>query len=134
MPLVLPGADVSKVFTGSDSLATVQNGLSTEPQAGSPPDGSLSWLEAHGIGIGSESAARAKAASEQGKTSLPGFDFKTLLYPALFVVIGLLVISRGFGMIGEEGTDVLVNLENPQKFPGVGHAIQGIKNRKRKTQ
>jgi hypothetical protein len=142
MPLVLPGTDVSKVFTGSDSAASVNASMSSEPQGANEQ----SWQDRmnhifdnvlsnnlyvpmtlpDGTVIKENPNTKPGGVLRPDSTSIA----KPVIYAALFVVVGLLVISRGFGLIGEEGSDVVVNLADPKKFPGVGHAIQGIRKRK----
>jgi len=55
---------------------------------------------------------------------------KTLIWSVLLVVIGLMLLSRGFGLIGEEGAGLVVDISNPTKYPGIGHAIRGLKGKK----
>lgn len=72
------------------------------------------------------SATGKQISTEQGKK-----DLSVLVWSVLLVVIGLMLLSRGFGIIGEEGEGVIVNLSNPSKYPGIGHAIQGMKGSKK---
>jgi hypothetical protein len=135
MPFTLPGEEVSKTFTGSDAFSTVASSLATEPQVASGVNSSTSFADKiFGVPPAAQ-AIRDQARNEGTGPWILGqkwFDDngKRVLYGALFVVVGLFVISRGFGMIGEEGENVVVSLGDPTKFPGIGHAIQGIKKRK----
>jgi hypothetical protein len=135
MPLTLPGVDVSQIFTGSDSAATVNAGVQSEPKTQDKFTAALEGALQNNLYVPLELGGKTYAANPNtgvGGVLNPNANSiaKPIIYAALFVVIGLLIISRGFGMIGEEGSDLVVNLANPEKFPGVGHAIQGIRKRK----
>jgi hypothetical protein len=142
MPFTLPGEEVSKTFTGSDAYSTVASSLATEPQVAGSTDfntrlnniltGALSNNLYTDMTMPDGSVIKANPNTKPGGVLRPDSNsiLKPILYGALFVVVGLFVISRGFGMIGEEGENVVVSLGDPTKFPGIGHAIQGIKKRK----
>ena len=143
MPFQLPGDEVSKTFTGSDAASTVAKSLSTEPQGSNESDWStrlnkifenvLSNNLYTDMTLPDGSVVKANPNTKPGGVLRPDSTsfLKPILYGAIFVVVGLFVISRGFGMIGEEGENVVVSLGDPTKFPGIGHAIQGIKKRKK---
>lgn len=122
-PFVIP--ETSQIVTGSDPATSAPDHGFGE----NPPDGSASWTDKF-FTYGPNARARFEAANKAaGESTQSGSftSFKPVLYGALVVVIGLLIVSRGFGLLGEEGENVVVSLGNPQKFPGVGHAISGLK-------
>lgn len=129
-PVVMASSDgIQAIHTGADAAALANNSASNAPQ--NPQGFGLTFNEflnnlpligpaaQIGVGTGMAIAEKPKAAAVT----------KNIVYGALIVVIGLLVLSRGFGLLGEEGSDIVVNLGNPKKYPGIGHAIQGLKNR-----
>lgn len=139
MPLTLPGEDISKIYSGSDPVPTVQAGLATEPQKNNTDwitkalEGALSNNLYEPLTLPDGTVIKENPNTKLGGVLRPDSTSitKPVIYAALFVVVGLLIISRGFGLLGEEGANIAVNLTNPEKFPGVGHAIQGIRKRKK---
>jgi hypothetical protein len=132
-PYVNPVALDSMPLVTSDGAVT----HGSDPAAGAPnppPQGSTvsvsNWVgnildsvpllgPAASAGVIAGTAARSTPQSTQIS--------QTVIWSVVLVVVGLLLLSRGFGLIGEEGEGVIVNLSNPSKYPGIGHAIQGMK-------
>jgi len=137
MPLIWGDTALANAFgttamgTGSDPAAHVNDALGTSPEIGVTPDlltrameGALSNNLYGPMKVGPETIKpNAKVADSE--------FFKRIMYGAIFVVIGLFVVSRGFGLLGEEGSGVIVDMENPAKYPGIGHAIQHLKKGKK---
>lgn len=124
---VAPDVNGANITHGSDAASTAPAPPATMPISGFAKffdaiDTSIFGNIAPGIG-------RAGVPAEQQK-QLTQEASRTVLWSVLLVVIGLMLLSRGFGIIGEEGEGVIVNLSNPSKFPGIGHAIQGMKGKK----
>jgi hypothetical protein len=139
MPYQLPGSDVSKVVSGTDSAANAQANTTSEPRYGWG-DAAKSMVD---VLLNTGGGNSADAVNASIKAGIPASQTaatagqkisdtaKKILYGALFVVIGLFIISRGFGLIGEEGASVALNIEDPTKYPGIGHAVQAIKRKKK---
>lgn len=107
--------------SGTDAAAGVNTALVT------PPETKRFDLSDYLV-IGSDAVAKKKAQlAAQGATD--SGSFKPYFYGAIAVVIGILVISRGFGLLGEQGESVAVSLANPAKYPGIGHAVQSLKRK-----
>jgi hypothetical protein len=119
----------SAMATGADSLSSANKSMNTAPEKAVSGTSWINDLMNGILGNVPIFSEAAKVGAIVGTTSTPKQQAftKELVYAALFVVIGLMIISRGFGLIGEEGAGTLLELENPAKYPGIGHAIQGIK-------
>jgi hypothetical protein len=132
-PTVNPVALLSSPFMTPDG--TVNHG-SDPPPAITP--GAFNFLKTSLDVITNPTGEKKTDTVEQNKASVLGslgkilndFFSKDFLWSVVLVVIGLMLLSRGFGLLGEEGESVIVNLANPDKFPGVGHAIQGLRRKK----
>jgi hypothetical protein len=119
--------------SGTDPISSVTMGKTTPPETfpdGSPQD--FAWWEKYfAFGPGAEAKVKAaeKAAAIATGKPVSNFweDIKPFAYGAIVVVIGLFVVSRGFGLLGEEGSGVIVDMANPVKYPGIGHAVQHFK-------
>jgi hypothetical protein len=107
---------------GSDSAASVNKGLTTPPET-APKDnyGSKSFLALVLDYSFASKEIKAKADTELSSR------WNVVLWSALLVVIALFLFSRGLGMIGEEGEGIVVDMASPVKYPGIGHAVQGMK-------
>ena len=111
--------------SGSDPAAHVDKALTTPPETAPKAGyGSMTFLESV-LDILPESLVSKVPGSNKTTFS------RTLIYSVVLVVIALLVFSRGLGMLGEEGAGVIVDMGDPAKYPGIGHAVQGFKGRKK---
>ncbi len=117
--------------TGTDSADGVSQAMATPPETAAKKDWYSIFISALEGSVAQNAPTSGKLLGQTLPTSQSLEEKKAtwrkILYAALFVVIGLLVISRGFGLLGEEGSDVIVNLGDPKKFPGIGHAVKGLK-------
>jgi hypothetical protein len=118
--------------SGSDSAAIVQTALNTPPET-APKYGvktafSDIWDTFFGSGpiVETPKAAAERKKIESEQSLLERYP---LLWSVLLVVVGIMLLSRGFGLLGEEGENVVVNLSDKNKYPGIAHAIHGLKGK-----
>lgn len=133
----------SATVSGADGVDSVSKALNTSPESASDKLGFLDAFDtvlsgfisvpggAPGIPILTPSPTSRLSQEQKTNQTVATSTLYKVAISVLFVVIGLFVLSRGFGLLGEEGSDVIVNLGDPAKFPGIGHAIQGVKKGKK---
>jgi len=127
MPLVATDVTGTNVTHGTDAPNTVPPVPSTMPLAGLAKF--FDVIDTTIFGNIVPNIGRSGVTPEAQK-QITAEQTKKVLWSVLLVVIGLMLLSRGFGLLGEEGENVIVNLSNPSKYPGIGHAIQGMKGKK----
>ena len=127
-PFVNPNALLSMPVVSPDGSIT----HGSEPSNTAPDSSSYNLfgniLENVPI-FGTAASAGAMAGTKAASTPESTTKTKNSLVDVVLVVIGLMLLSRGFGLIGEEGEGVIVQLSNPAKYPGIGHAIQHAKGK-----
>ena len=123
-PFVNPNALLSMPVVSPDGSIT--HGSEPSNTAPSAPSLSASDVVASVLDVNflTKGIQPGAAAKQQEKT-----DWQKVAIDVVLVVIGLMLLSRGFGLIGEEGEGVIVQLSNPSKYPGFGHAIQHAKGK-----
>jgi hypothetical protein len=110
------------VVSGSDSAAKANEILNTPPETkakngatvGSVLDFMLeSW------------ASETKKPTDQ---TAPWYErHSTFVWSVVLIVLALFMFSRGLGMIGEEGVSTIAMIGDPEKYPGIGHAVKSMR-------
>jgi|ERR1035437_695497 hypothetical protein len=119
--------------TGADPLNSAKTNMGTSPETAVSGTSWINDLMNGVLGNVPILSEAGKVGAIAGATSTPAQKAatKTVVYAVIFVFIGLMIVSRGFGLIGEEGGEKVLELSNPTKYPGIGHAIQGMKGSKK---
>lgn len=115
----------SAVVSGADPAANANAAMNTPPET--KPN--------KGLSVGSVLDFMLESWADNIKKpenqSLPWYErHSTLLWSIVLVVLALFMFSRGLGMIGEEGVSTIVQLEDPTKYPGIGHAVRAMRKNK----
>jgi hypothetical protein len=121
----------SAMATGADNANSAKQAMNTPPETISDKGFFSSLFDVIDTSIYGGLGLRQIGVSKEDQARKTAVAQKTFVWSILFIVIGLMIISRGFGLIGEEGAGVLVDIADPAKYPGIGHAIQHIKKGKK---
>lgn len=114
----------SAVVSGADPSASVSQSMDTPPATKPNPISVGNVLDYFLLDVVGNKGEKAGSSS-------PWYErYSTILWSVLLVVLGLLLFSRGLGLIGEESASTVLSIEDPAKYPGIGHAIQRMKKRK----